>query len=121
MSEIEIKKIDILNKKREGESEFMVKIPRSIPLGILITIFLQIAAVVWGVSSFYKENEIMKENITSQFTSLQEEIRSLKGTIYTRQEAAILSSSLDKLEERVTFLERLKLEGDEHDKTKQKK
>ena len=121
MSELEVHKINIQKGKKEGESEFMVKIPRSIPLGILITIFLQIAAVIWGISSFYKENQIMKESITSQFTSLQEEIRSLKGTIYTRQEAAILSNSVDKLEERVTFLERLQLEGDENDRSKAKK
>ena len=89
-----------------GEPTLVMSIPKSIPLGIVIAIVIQIGAVIWAVSSFYKENELMQQAISQQFQSLQDEISSIKGSIYTRQEALVLEKRIDTMEDRVMFLER---------------
>ena len=88
-----------------GTGGFYISVPKSIPLGIIIAIVIQIGVVIWGVSSFYRENQLMKEGIFDQFKGLQGEISSIKASIYTRQEASILQSQLNKIEDRVMFLE----------------
>lgn len=98
---------DIDREEHEsGEPTLVVSIPKSIPLGIVIAIVIQIGAVIWAVSSFYKENELMQQAISQQFQSLQNEISSIKGSIYTRQEALVLEKRIDTMEDRVMFLER---------------
>ncbi len=94
-----------------GEPTLLVSIPKSIPLGIVIAIIIQIGAVIWAVSSFYKENELMQKAISQQFESLQAEISSIKGSIYTRQEALVLEKRIDGMEDRVMFLEHQGYEG----------
>ena len=97
---------DIDRKEHEsGEPTLIMSIPKSIPLGIVIAILIQIGAVIWAVSSFYKENELMQQAISQQFQSLQGEISSIKGSIYTRQEALVLEKRIDTMEDRVMFLE----------------
>ena len=97
---------DIDREKNEsGEPTLVVSIPKSIPLGIVVAIVIQIGAVIWAVSSFYKENELMQQTISEQFQSLQNEISSIKGSIYTRQEALVLEKRIDTIEDRVMFLE----------------
>ena len=88
-----------------GEPTLIMSIPKSIPLGIAIAIIIQIGAVIWAVSSFYKENELMQKTISQQFESLQGEISSIKDRIYTRQEALVLEKRIDTMEGRVMFLE----------------
>ena len=88
-----------------GEPTLVMSIPKSIPLSIVIAIVIQIGAVIWAVSSFYKENELMQQTISQQFQSLQNEISSIKGSIYTRQEALVLEKRIDTMEDRVMFLE----------------
>lgn len=88
-----------------GEPTLVISMPKSIPLGIAIAIIIQIGAVIWAVSSFYKENELMQKTISQQFESLQTEISSIKGSIYTRQEALVLEKRIDTMEGRVMFLE----------------
>ena len=88
-----------------GEPTLVMSIPKSVPLGIVMAIVIQIGAVIWAVSSFYKENELMQQAISQQFQSLQNEISSIKGSIYTRQEALVLEKRIDTVEDRVMFLE----------------
>ena len=88
-----------------GEPTLVMSIPKSVPLGIVMAIVIQIGAVIWAVSSFYKENELMQQAISQQFESLQSEISSIKGSIYTRQEALVLEKRIDTVEDRVMFLE----------------
>jgi hypothetical protein len=47
----------------------------------------------------------MQQAISQQFQSLQNEISSIKGSIYTRQEALVLEKRIDTMEGRVMFLE----------------
>jgi hypothetical protein len=89
----------------QGSGGFYISVPKSIPLGIIMAIVIQIGVVIWGISSFYKENQLMKEGIFDQFKGLQDEISSIKASIYTRQEAVVLQSQLEKIENRVTFIE----------------
>lgn len=97
---------DIDREEHEsGEPTLVISVPKSIPLGIVIAIVIQIGAVIWAVSSFYKENELMQQAISQQFQSLQDEISSIKGSIYTRQEALVLEKRIDTMEDRVMFLE----------------
>ena len=97
---------DIGREEHEsGEPTLVMSIPKSIPLGIVIAIMIQIGAGIWAVSSFYKENELMQRTISQQFQSLQNEISSIKGSIYTRQEAFVLEKRIDTMEDRVMFLE----------------
>ena len=98
---------DIDREEHEsGEPTLVMSIPKSIPLSIVIAIVIQIGAVIWAVSSFYKENELMQQAISQQFQALQDEISSIKGSIYTRQEALVLEKRIDTIEDRVMFLER---------------
>lgn len=97
---------DIDREEHEsGEPTLVISVPKSIPLGIVIAIVIQIGAVIWAVSSFYKENKLMQQAISQQFQSLQDEISSIKGSIYTRQEALVLEKRIDTMEDRVMFLE----------------
>ena len=89
-----------------GEPTLVMSIPKSIPLGIVMAIVVQIGTFIWVVSSFYKENELMQKSISQQFQALQDEISSIKGSIYTRQEALVLEKRIDTMEDRVMFLER---------------
>ena len=92
-------------KYESDEPTLVLSIPKSIPLGIVMAIVVQIGAVIWAVSSFYKENELMQQAISQQFQSLQNEISFIKGSIYTRQEAFVLEKRIDTMEDRVMFLE----------------
>lgn len=96
--------IDI-ERYESGEPTLVMSIPKSIPLGIVMAIVIQIGAVIWAVSSYYKENELMQQAISQQFQALQDEISSIKGSIYTRQEALVLEKRIDTMEDRVMFLE----------------
>lgn len=105
-----------INRERHksGEPTLVISIPKSIPLGIVMAIVIQIGAVIWAVSSFYKEHELIQQTISQQFQALQDEIASIKGNIYTRQEAVVLEKRIDTMEDRVIFLER---KGYEHGRT----
>ena len=92
-------------KYESDEPTLVISIPKSIPLGIVMAIVVQIGAVIWAVSSFYKENELMQQTISQQFQSLQDEISSIKESIYTRKEAFVLEKRMDTIEDRVIFLE----------------
>ena len=98
------------NENNKGGNEVYVKVPKSIPIGVILILFMNMAGVIWAISSFYKETEMMKRTILDQLGSVQEEIVSLKNNIYTREEAKQLAYSIDKIENRLTYLERSQLE-----------
>ena len=89
-----------------GWTDSLARIPRTIPMSILFAILVQVGVVIWGVSSFYKESQITQATLTKNFETLQSDIAEIKGSIYTRQEAVVLERKVDKLEERITYIER---------------
>ena len=89
-----------------GWTDSLARIPRTIPMSILFAILVQVGVVIWGVSSFYKESQITQATLTKQFETLQSDIAEIKDSIYTRQEAVVLERKVDKLEERITYIER---------------
>jgi hypothetical protein len=92
--------------EQPNHDHFYMSIPKSIPVSIVLAILIQVGVVIWAVSSFYKENEIMQRIISEQFISLQAEVSSIKASIYTRQEALVLERRVEKAEDRINWLER---------------
>lgn len=80
----------------DTESFVAFNIPKRIPLAILFAFIIQIIVGVWAVSSFYfgqKELQAQfRDNVTTltgQIGGLEGQMRELKSSIYTRNEASI--------------------------------
>ena len=81
---------------KDTESFVAFNIPKRIPIAILFAFIIQIIVGVWAVSSFYfgqKELQTQfRDNVTTltgQIGGLEGQMRELKSTIYTRNEASI--------------------------------
>lgn len=82
-----------------------ITLPKSIPLGIAVAALIQISAVVWTASSFWKENQLFTEQVNNRLTPIEEYIDEWKTRGFTIEDGDRIEARLDRIGNRVDKLE----------------
>lgn len=92
------------NSREDGG--FYIALPKSIPIGIIFAVLLQLGAVIWATSSFWKENRLFVERVEEHLVPIESYIEIMKETRFTKEDGAEVKEILDRLGERILYLER---------------